>query len=73
MQRPSYTLAIVNFDFFGLCQEREQKAEEERIRIENILSGNPLINLAGQPQPQTTQAQTSFRVKRRYLRNTCIL
>lgn len=47
-------------------KEREQKAEEERIRIENILSGNPLINLAGQQQPQMTQAQTSFRVKRRW-------
>ncbi|KAG7314305.1 hypothetical protein KOW79_021608 [Hemibagrus wyckioides] len=43
-------------------KEREQKAEEERIRMENILSGNPLLNLAGQqPQPQTT-----FRVKRRW-------
>lgn len=47
-------------------KELEQKAEEERIRIENILSGNPLINLAGQPQPQMTQPQTSFRVKRRW-------
>uniref|UniRef100_A0A3Q3WTB0 Spliceosome-associated protein CWC15 homolog n=1 Tax=Mola mola TaxID=94237 RepID=A0A3Q3WTB0_MOLML len=33
-------------------KEREQKAEEERIRMENILSGNPLINLAGQQQQQ---------------------
>ncbi|CAF92293.1 unnamed protein product, partial [Tetraodon nigroviridis] len=46
-------------------QEREQKAEEERIRMENILSGNPLINLAGQPQQQT-QPQTAFKVKRRW-------
>ncbi|XP_063056203.1 protein CWC15 homolog [Engraulis encrasicolus] len=45
-------------------KEREQKAEEERIRMENILSGNPLLNLAGQqPTPQT---QTSFQVKRRW-------
>ncbi|AWP00224.1 Protein CWC15-like A isoform 2 [Scophthalmus maximus] len=46
-------------------KEREQKAEEERIRMENILSGNPLINLAGQQQ-QATQTQNTFRVKRRW-------
>ncbi|XP_023693688.1 protein CWC15 homolog [Paramormyrops kingsleyae] len=44
-------------------KEREQKAEEERIRMENILSGNPLLNLAGQ---QPTQPQTTFSVKRRW-------
>lgn len=39
--------------------------------MENILSGNPLINLAGQQQQQQmTQTQTTFRVKRRYLTNT---
>uniref|UniRef100_A0A8D0ATQ9 CWC15 spliceosome associated protein homolog n=1 Tax=Sander lucioperca TaxID=283035 RepID=A0A8D0ATQ9_SANLU len=53
-------------------KEREQKAEEERIRMENILSGNPLINLAGQQQQQQqqqqqmTQSQSTFRVKRRW-------
>ncbi|XP_054611683.1 protein CWC15 homolog [Dunckerocampus dactyliophorus] len=50
-------------------REREQKAEEERIRMENILSGNPLINLAGQQQQQQQQiAQnpTTFKVKRRW-------
>ncbi|XP_033955201.1 protein CWC15 homolog [Pseudochaenichthys georgianus] len=52
-------------------KEREQKAEEERIRMENILSGNPLINLAGQQQLQQQQqqvapTQTTFRVKRRW-------
>ncbi|KAG9351424.1 hypothetical protein JZ751_022674 [Albula glossodonta] len=46
-------------------KEREQKAEEERIRMENILSGNPLLNLAGQPPHQTAQSQASFTVKRR--------
>ncbi|XP_012690848.1 protein CWC15 homolog [Clupea harengus] len=45
-------------------KEREQKAEEERIRMENILSGNPLLNLAGQQQAAQTQA--SFQVKRRW-------
>ncbi|MGH0179900.1 UNVERIFIED_CONTAM: hypothetical protein FKN15_008874 [Acipenser sinensis] len=50
-------------------KEREQKAEEERIRMENILSGNPLLNLAGQQQPaqqQLVPAQTAFSVKRRW-------
>ncbi|MFT7800292.1 protein CWC15-like [Arapaima gigas] len=45
-------------------KEREQKAEEERIRMENILSGNPLLNLGG--QQQMGQTQTSFTVKRRW-------
>ncbi|KAI5164464.1 Spliceosome-Associated Protein Cwc15 [Manis pentadactyla] len=30
-------------------QEQEQKAEEERIYMENILSGNPLLNLQAHP------------------------
>ncbi len=38
--------------------------------MENILSGNPLINLAGQQQQQTNQSQNTFRVKRRYLTKT---
>ncbi|NXL64629.1 CW15A protein, partial [Chordeiles acutipennis] len=42
-------------------KEQEQKAEEERIRMENILSGNPLLNLTGPAQPQT-----NFKVKRRW-------
>ncbi|XP_051552454.1 protein CWC15 homolog [Myxocyprinus asiaticus] len=46
-------------------KEREQKAEEERIRMENILSGNPLLNLAGQQQQQP-QTQSTFSVKRRW-------
>ncbi|XP_010895419.1 protein CWC15 homolog [Esox lucius] len=50
-------------------KEREQKAEEERIRMENILSGNPLLNLAGQQQQQPQQivpTPTAFSVKRRW-------
>uniref|UniRef100_A0A673YR24 CWC15 spliceosome associated protein homolog n=1 Tax=Salmo trutta TaxID=8032 RepID=A0A673YR24_SALTR len=50
-------------------KEREQKAEEERIRMENILSGNPLLNLAGQQQQQQQQmvpTPTAFSVKRRW-------
>jgi len=42
-------------------QEQEQKAEEERIRMENILSGTPLLNLTGPAPPQA-----NFKVKRRY-------
>ncbi|XP_030056075.1 spliceosome-associated protein CWC15 homolog [Microcaecilia unicolor] len=42
-------------------KEQEQKAEEERIRMENILSGNPLLNLTG-----PTQAPAVFKVKRRW-------
>ncbi|XP_030637851.1 protein CWC15 homolog [Chanos chanos] len=45
-------------------KEREQRAEEERIRMENILSGNPLLNLAG--QQQHVQTQNTFSVKRRW-------
>ncbi|XP_013883427.1 protein CWC15 homolog [Austrofundulus limnaeus] len=45
-------------------KEREQKAEEERIRVQNVLSGNPLINLAG--QQQQTPTPNTFRVKRRW-------
>ncbi|CDQ95513.1 unnamed protein product, partial [Oncorhynchus mykiss] len=55
--------------FRVLCQEREQKAEEERIRMENILSGNPLLNLAGQQQQQQQQivpTPSAFSVKRRW-------
>ncbi|CAD7693288.1 unnamed protein product [Nyctereutes procyonoides] len=40
-------------------KEQEQKAEEERIHMENILSGNPLLNLTGPSQPQA-----NFKVKR---------
>ncbi|KAM8928953.1 spliceosome-associated protein CWC15 homolog [Lycaon pictus] len=40
-------------------KEQEQKAEEERICMENILSGNPLLNLTGPSQPQA-----NFKVKR---------
>ncbi|XP_062844711.1 protein CWC15 homolog [Trichomycterus rosablanca] len=47
-------------------KEREQKAEEERIRMENILSGNPLLILAGQQQPPPPQTQSTFSVKRRW-------
>ncbi|KAI8772489.1 spliceosome-associated protein CWC15 [Biomphalaria glabrata] len=39
--------------------EAERKAEEERIRTENILMGNPLM------QPEK-QASTDFKVKRRW-------
>lgn len=40
--------------------ETERKAEEERIRTENILKGNPLLGQAGAPE------KTDFKVKRRW-------
>ncbi|KAK7474405.1 hypothetical protein BaRGS_00034359 [Batillaria attramentaria] len=40
--------------------EAERKAEEERIRTENILKGNPLLGQAG------GQDKTDFKVKRRW-------
>ena len=39
-------------------QDAEKKAEEERIRMENIIRGNPLINGEGK--------SSDFKVKRRY-------
>ena len=36
-------------------KEEEKKVEEERIRTENLLKGNPLLN-----------AKTSFKIKRRW-------
>nr|SVE73939.1 EOG090X0IT3 [Daphnia atkinsoni] len=41
-------------------KEMELRQEEERIRMENILSGNPLLNYAGKPQ------KSDLRVKRRW-------
>ena len=38
----------------SLLQEEERKVEEERIRTENLLKGNPLLN-----------AKTSFKIKQR--------
>lgn len=38
----------------------EQRQEEERIRMENILSGNPLLNYAAKP------VKSDLRVKRRW-------
>lgn len=46
--------------FFFLHQEAERKAEEERIRTENILKGNPLLGNRVQAQDKT-----DFKVKRR--------
>ena len=37
-------------------KEQERKEEEERIRTENLMRGNPLLN----------QEKTTFKVKRRY-------
>jgi len=40
-------------------QEVEKKAEEERIRMENIIKGNPLMQSA-------TDKPADFKVKRRF-------
>ena len=43
-------------------QEAERKVKEEKIRVENILKGNPLLAKSG-----TTSAEPSdFKVKRRW-------
>ena len=42
-------------------KEQEQNTGEERIRMENILSGNLPLNLTGLSQPQA-----NFKVKRRW-------
>ncbi|KAI5704336.1 protein CWC15 homolog B [Diaphorina citri] len=41
-------------------KEAEKRQEEERIRMENILSGNPLLNYSGQA------AKSDLKVKRRW-------
>ncbi|XP_013392698.1 spliceosome-associated protein CWC15 homolog [Lingula anatina] len=41
-------------------KEAERKAEEERIRMENIIKGNPLLH------NQADTAKTDFKVKRRW-------
>lgn len=40
-------------------RQQERKEQEERIRMENIISGNPLLNLAAAPK-------TDMKVKRRW-------
>ncbi|KAK7063098.1 complexed with cef1p [Halocaridina rubra] len=40
-------------------KQQERKEQEERIRMENIISGNPLLNLAAAPK-------TDMKVKRRW-------
>jgi hypothetical protein len=46
--------------FHDICiQEAERKIEEERIRMENIIKGNPLMQLADKT--------ADFKVKRRYV------
>ena len=42
--------------FLCFYQEREHKEEEERIRTENLLRGNPVLN---------QQQNSSFKIKRR--------
>jgi protein CWC15 len=44
--------------------EELKRVEEEKIRMENILKGNPLLNNTSKPSPQI--ASNEFRVKRRW-------
>ena len=58
-------LKFVNIPFLNVsCQEEERKQEEERIRMENILSGNPLLKdkYAG----SSDVSKTDMKVKRRW-------
>ncbi|XP_037815290.1 protein CWC15 homolog [Lucilia sericata] len=48
-------------------KEQEKKQEEERIRMENILSGNPLINYAAGSAATAANTKTAdLKVKRRW-------
>ena len=44
--------------------EEQKRVEEEKIRMENILKGNPLLNPSTKTAAQP--ANTDFRVKRRW-------
>lgn len=46
-----------------LKKEAEKRAEEERIRAENILSGNPLLNVTS---ASSAVAKSDMKVKRRW-------
>lgn len=46
-------------------REAERKAEEERIRMENILKGNPLLNQA-QQQSASAVTAAAYKVRRRW-------
>lgn len=45
--------------------EEQKRVEEEKIRMENILRGNPLLNPSAKPAAPTTTS-ADFRVKRRW-------
>jgi protein CWC15 len=47
-------------------QEEERKAREEKIRIENILKGNPLLNSGPAAASSSKQTSADFKVKRRW-------
>ena len=52
-------IAIITAVTTASVQEAEKKVEEERIRMENIIKGNPLMQ-AAQDKP------ADFKVKRRF-------
>ena len=52
--------AVLAVCICGRLQEAEKKAEEERIRMENIIKGNPLMQ-------SVPEKQADFKVKRRFV------
>lgn len=59
-KRLIYIAFIDEIELWLVLQEAEKRQEEERIRMENILSGNPLLNYSGQA------AKSDLKVKRRW-------
>lgn len=47
-------------------QEADRKTKEEKIRVENILKGNPLLNPAAKGATAAAEASAEFKVKRRW-------
>lgn len=54
------SLMLVFHFIFSIFQEMEKRQEEERIRMENILSGNPLLSYSSQ------SGRTDMKVRRRW-------
>ena len=54
---------VITMHKASFFKERECKAEEERIRTENLLKGNPLLN----------QDKGGFKIKRRCVHNECYI
>lgn len=55
-----FLLKLLRYFIFFIFQEMEKRQEEERIRMENILSGNPLLSYSSQ------SGRTDMKVRRRW-------